>query len=151
MEKTMGNTTITCYSPKPQSAYAMGTDWVTGKTPEEWNLVWLSIPEVDQFAMPGATCGAFPEEVFARLGTVKAEAFGLNLRGWLTHIMGRSAVQFVEAFYDGIRSEPTWERLGGQAGFDTMLERAYAADGMAEVYKSAQAASNVILVNFRRA
>jgi len=64
--------------------------------------------------------------------------------------MGQAAVSFVQALQDefDLPSERAWKALGGQTWLDTMVARAYLADGMAETYKAAQSSNKIVLVDF---
>ena len=114
----------------------------------EWNLIWLSLPIVDKIPPPTDKFTEFLEAFpFKASGALRGIAF----ETWVAEAMGPSAVAFVEAMqgYDWSERPTTWMNLGGQGWLDTMVKRAYQADGLAGVYAAAQSA-NVIIGNFTK-
>ncbi|MBP9174099.1 MAG: DUF1566 domain-containing protein [Rhizobiales bacterium] len=118
-----------------------------------WNLIWLSLPQVDQLLNPKLDFVEFAKGFdFGNVGRLTA------LSRWPTddgqtgvaEMMGPSPIQFVQDLQDylNLPASSIWLPLGGQAWIDTMVARAYQVDDMADAYKAAQSSSKIVLVDF---
>lgn len=145
-----------CYSPFPQSDYTWHGETITYRPvklddPHTWNLVWLSIPGVDQLLGKDFNIGKAESTVnptaVGSLSALKTTLYNPSL----AEIMGNSPIQFVQAFQDSfdLSKMRVWDLLNGQEWVETMTRRAYEADGLGDVYEKAAASANVVLADFK--
>lgn len=149
-----GNVNI--YSPKPLQSYTVTVGshvYRVAKTIPEWNLIWLSLPKVDELLDPGLVITEWAKG-FDWTGSGHLAALAsFHVEGCsVADLMGPSPIQFVQDLQD-LRDLPAskqmWTHLGGQAWIDMMVARAYQSAGMSEVLAAAKKSSNVILADFR--
>jgi hypothetical protein len=146
-----------CYSPQPQASYAFkaGDSTFTPvplDNPVAWNLVWLSLPQVDQMLDPQINFPTWSDSFNSYgAGSLRALSKFSSPDGvTVASLMGQSPIEFVQALQDhfNLPGLSFWECLGGQTWIDTMLARAYQADGMADIYAAAANSANVIVADF---
>ncbi len=147
-----------CYSPEPHSKYCITTGDFTYRLVDEgrpaaWNLVWLSVPQVDDLLDPNLDRNKFYDTLpSAAIGGLSAASCAISesLTFTVESIMGQSAVAFVTDYLEmfDFQSTSGWKLLGGQAWLDTMMRRAYLSDGMSEAYAAAKSSDKILLVDF---
>lgn len=144
------------YSPKPLESYTVNVGsqvYRVAKTIPEWNLIWLSLPKVDELLEPNLVITEWAKGFdFKGSGHLSALASFYTESCSVADLMGPSPVQFVQDlqdFRDLPASKEMWAHLGGLAWIDMMTARAYQSAGMSEVLAAARESSNVILADFR--
>ncbi len=146
------------YSPKPIGAYRdrHGTlsQMLTDST-EAWNLIWLSLPKVDDLLNPDVDIHEFLEGLnTGAAGSLRALAiFRSDDEGEpISSFMGPSPVKFVQDLQDHFDLSRTvcWNVLGGQAWIDTMMARAFESEGKSDIFQAAKQSANVIIADFGR-
>ena len=147
------------YSPLPYTAYVLpGCEFQYAKGPEVWNFLWLSMLALDVLADRSRRNGELLDSIDSEFAGVASATWTISLNpkfvwpGTPTPIMGASAIDFVEQVKDcrDLILPSNWEVLGGQTWLDTMTQRAYEADGMADIFKAASESANVVIANFRQ-
>ena len=144
------------YSPQPIGDYLIRVGEHTFPVDEDrlaaWNLIWLSIPQVDDMLDPKLDRKKFFESFpSGAAGGLAGIEMSVSYQGIpLERVMGQSAVAFVTDYQEMFDYQLTagWKQLGGQDWLDTMMRRAYQADGLSSVYEAAASSANVILADF---